>query len=146
MKTRLLAIATVLLFVAAVAGTSFAMMPLMSGEGHTCPMGMKHGTPQHSCRHHQAPMPCCPMPTSNPTPAPSPAECMTRGECCQLSEDRTRPVNNDGRFQSERESKEDAAAKLNSAKNPSPTHRRTWVNAGLRYEKPVFDQKTDLRI
>lgn len=147
-KTRLLALATALFFVAAAAGQSFALAPPESGAAHKCPMAMDHGQSgdaQHQCKQHRPAMPCCPMPTSqNPAPAPSPAECMARGQCCQLSEDRTRPLRNENRLERSPDSGDKAASA--EQKISSPTHRRAWIQSGLRYSKPVLELKTDLRI
>jgi len=147
MKARLLAIATVLMFVSASKGVSLALMPHESGAPK-CPMAsMKHrGPSKGNCKHERPAMPCCPTPRPNPGPAPSAVECTARGACCQVGDERTRPMRQEGRLERATALGEGHSSSTNTGKNSSPRSEHAWVEAGIRYERPVFELKTDLRI
>ena len=151
----------------AVTGTT--AMPLMSAaECHDMAMGsgcdrMPHAaTPHHSSKQNSAPqhecckkkakgkpgpvkasMPGCPMDEGQ-----MPRTCgMAEVSCCAVMG--REEVRRSAKPENSRET--DAPALLLTKARPGPStasfdHRDRHLSDGLRYEKPVFDLKTDLRI
>jgi hypothetical protein len=147
-KGRTLAALTAALFLLAMVGQGFAITPV-ENSAERCRMhtmeGMQHlpGPPEHKCKHEMPKMPCCPMPLSQNT---APAECMTRGECCQISEDRSRSSRKDALANRADQSDEQPATKASTAAQiDSRSKNPTWVEVRLRHTRPVFDLKTDFR-
>ena len=150
MKGRTLAALTAALFMVAMVGQAFAIVPATNPVKH-CGMKMSHdmhGQAGHNCKHempqHEMPkMPCCPMPVSQNT---MPSECMSRGECCEISEDRTRSSRRDA-LASRSGQADEAPLSVTATAERSTPHARTpiWVEVPLRHTHPVFDLKTDSR-
>lgn len=129
-------------------GQGFAIVPGENSANH-CRMqtmkSMQHLPPhqEHKCKHEMPKMPCCPMPVSQNT---APAECMTRGECCQISEDRSRSSRKDALANRTHQSDQQPATKTSTAQQTdSRSKNPTWVEVRLRHTRPVFDLKTDFR-
>ena len=149
MKGRTFAALTAALFLVAMVGQGFAILPVEKSVSH-CRMqmmkGMQHAKSQteHKCKHEMPKMPCCPMPVSQNT---APAECMTRGECCQISEDRTRSSRRDALANRANQTDEASIGETASAEQSEPRSKNpTWVEVRLRHTRPVLDLKTDFRI
>jgi hypothetical protein len=147
-KGRTLAALTAAFFLVAMVGQGFALIPLENSASH-CRMqmmkSMQHlpDQPEHKCKHEMPKMPCCPMPVSQNT---APAECTTRGECCQISEDRSRSSRKDALANRTNQSDEQSATKtLPAQQTDSRSKKPTWVEVRLRHTRPVFDLKTDFR-
>jgi hypothetical protein len=147
-KGRTLAALTAALFLVAMVGQGFATVPLENSSNH-CSMqmkGMQHipSPSGHNCKHEMPKMPCCPMPMSQNT---APAECMTRGECCQISEDRSRSSRRDALANRASQTDKASITETATAQASAPRIRpHAWVEAPLRHTRPVFDLKTDFRI
>ena len=147
-KGRTLAVLTAALFLVAMVGQGFAIVPIDNSIKH-CRMqmmkGMQHlpGQAKHKCKHEMPKMPCCPMPPSQNT---APAECMTRGECCQISEDRSRSSRKDALASRENQSDEQPIIENSTAQQTdSRSKTPTWVEVRLLHTRSVFDLKTDFR-
>jgi hypothetical protein len=148
-KGRTLAVLTAALFLVAMLGQGFAIVPTETTVKH-CRMqmmkGMQHVPAQteHKCKHEMPKMPCCPMPSSQNT---APAECMTRGECCQISEDRSRSTRRDVLANRANQNDEQPISATDSAEQSAPrAGAHSWVEALLLHTRPVLDLKTDFRI
>lgn len=116
------------------------------------PVAKCHGMATMSAIHHAAGHDCCPRKVETRACCPMhmgamPVQCAPQPECCQIAEERTLPVSRESAMSSSKTHVRARTAPALFASRLSQSNLQSdLLELGLRFTRPVFDAKADLRI